>query len=721
MDATMTAPPGSTPARRRLGGWWRGAEERTSLLEPGRNVWCVAEAERAALLYDGAGYFGALREAMKRARRSIHVIGWDIDSRARLVDATGRAEDGLPEALAPFLCALVRRNPALSVRLLLWDFAVLYALERERLPGLALQWATPPQVEFCLDDEMPFGCSQHQKIVVIDDRIAFVGGLDVTIRRWDSPAHEPDNPLRLDPAGEPYPPFHDMQMLVEGEAARALARLARRRWARAACEAPAALAPLDGPSPWPEGLAPDFTRIRLGIARTEPAPHEGAEEVREVEALFLDMIGAAERAIYIENQFLTSMPIAEALIERLAACPALEVLIVLPRTQHTWFEHRAMIQGRIRFRDRLIEAGFGERVRLVHPAVRGEAVMVHAKVMIVDDRFLRVGSANLCNRSMGTDSECDLVIEARSEAERAAIRAQRARLIGEHCGAAPEEAEAALEAGLFAALARLSGREAALLPLEDGPADPRALPEIAEMADPERPLLTDPAPRDRRARLLLLGGVGLMIVLATLAWMHTPLSALLSPEALQRSLVAGGAWGPLIALGFFLVLGLIAFPINVLIAGTAVAFGLWPGLLYAAAGAMVSALATYALGRRIGSAPLRRLLGPRVNRISHGIAKNGILAVTMVRLMPIAPFTLVNLVAGAMRIRVLDYTLGTLLGLAPGLVLMTAVGDRLPAMMSNPSMGDIVGFTAIVLAWIGVSFVMQYLVRRLRRARDAAA
>ncbi|MFC7551959.1 TVP38/TMEM64 family protein [Pseudoroseomonas wenyumeiae] len=133
-----------------------------------------------------------------------------------------------------------------------------------------------------------------------------------------------------------------------------------------------------------------------------------------------------------------------------------------------------------------------------------------------------------------------------------------------------------------------------------------------------------------------------------------------------------------------MLLGLVAFPVNVLIVATAAAFGLWPGLLYAAVGAMVSAVLTYLVGRRMGPGLLRKIIGPRINRVSRSIANNGILAVTMVRLMPIAPFTLVNLVAGAIRIPLLDYVVGTALGLAPGLLLMTALGDRLLRSLLSP-------------------------------------
>src|SRR5205085_10538300 len=133
--------------------------------------------------------FGAVPEALINARHSVFIVGWDIHSRTRLVGDSGRADDGFPEHLADFLSALVRRRPQLSICLLLWDYSVLYAMERELFPRLTLRWGTPPQVRLCLDDAVPIGSAQHQKLIVVDDAVAFTGGLDVTVRRWDTSAH----------------------------------------------------------------------------------------------------------------------------------------------------------------------------------------------------------------------------------------------------------------------------------------------------------------------------------------------------------------------------------------------------------------------------------------------------------------------------------------------------------------------------------------------------
>ena len=94
---------------------------------------------------------------------------------------------------------------------------------------------TSDRLRFCFDSSLPLGSAQHQKIVVIDGAVAFSGGLDLTIRRWDNSEHAAGNPHRLDPDGKPYPPFHDVQCMVDGEAAAALLELVENRWRAAGC------------------------------------------------------------------------------------------------------------------------------------------------------------------------------------------------------------------------------------------------------------------------------------------------------------------------------------------------------------------------------------------------------------------------------------------------------------------------------------------------------
>jgi phosphatidylserine/phosphatidylglycerophosphate/cardiolipin synthase-like enzyme/uncharacterized membrane protein YdjX (TVP38/TMEM64 family) len=710
------------------------AAQNTEILEENATCWRLAGCRRARVLIDGADYFLALRRALLKAEREVFIVGWDIDSRTPLVGPGGDKDDDLPAAFGAFLTELTRRRPGLQIYLLLWDYSMLYALERESLPEIKLNWSTPPEISVCLDDVLPIGACHHQKVVVVDDALAFSGGFDITIRRWDTSDHALQNPDRSDPQGASYRPFHDIQMMVDGEAALALGDLVRWRWARAACEElqpPQALG-----DRWPEGFDADFTDTRIGIARTLPR-HDGQAEVREVERLFLRSIAAAKRHIYFENQFLTTESICTALIERLQENQDLEVLVVAPNVHQSWLEEQSMNAGRRRFMDRLAEAGVGERVKLVYPAVpdddTGEGVMVHAKVTIVDDRLLRIGSANLNNRSMGTDSECDLAIEAANGEERAAIARLRHRMLGEHLHRDTDEIAEMVEreGSLLAVVERCAVGERCLktIDLSDAPADELSRT-VGHIADPERPIeapefvgdmfgATDSVqPISRIAKLAI---VALLILGLVALWRYTPLSELTDPGTLKAMLesLGGGVWLPLVMLAAYLLGGLIIFPITVLIAVTGLIFPPLQAFGYALAFSMASAAMTFAIGRKAGKQPLRNLLGARVNRVSRALARQGVLSVAALRMLPVAPFTFVNLAAGASHVKLFDYLVGTLLGMAPGILVITLLGHQLGRMLTDPKPMDIVLFVAFVIAWLAVSLGLQALASRLRARSDA--
>ena len=684
-------------------------------------------------MIDAAAYFGAVRASLLKARRRVFILGWDIHSRAPLVGETGRADDGYPEHLADFLAALVRERPQLEIFVLLWDYAVLYAAERELFPTYALRWNTPRRIRFCLDDAVPVGSSQHQKIVVIDDALAFSGGLDVTIRRWDTSAHEIDNPQRRDPAGEPYKPFHDVQMMVDGEAAQTLGTLARARWECAAGDRLRMLRTEN--DPWPDQVAPDFADIDLGIARTQPKYLE-QEEVREVERLFIASVAEAEHSIYIENQFLSSLPVADALAKRLRENPELEVLIVAPATHASWLEARSMRNGRIRFMRKLSEKDIAARVRLVHPQVSDGAnsanVMVHSKIMVVDDRILRVGSANLNNRSMGTDTECDLVFVARTRQERQRIAEVRNRLFGDHCGCGASDIAVALveKKSLLAVADTMGCNGHRLIPIDDGEADTDDLSAYIEgVADPERPigaeefissLLGGTVPRRQLPTVMKIVLVAACVLALALIWEYSPVSTLVNPQAVASALneFARGPWGPLVVIFAFIGGGLVIFPVTVLIAATAATFGPWLGFAYALTGTILSALATFGLGALVGKKTLRDLLGPKLNRIRRKIARKGVIAIAAVRLVPLAPFTVVNLVAGASDISLSQYLLGTLIGMIPGIFVMSVLGHQLTQIVLHPTPASLGLLTAAVIGWVGVSVGLQTLVSRLGSAKS---
>ena len=225
-------------------------------------------------------------------------------------------------------------------------------------------------------------------------------------------------------------------MIVDGPAARAVAQIARARWTRATGESLAPAPERAQPDLGPEDLEPECADVDVGVARTAPAG-PGEAEIREAEALTRACLRAARRSVYIEAQYMTCAFVGALLAQALRRPDGPDVMVLMTHESRGFAERLVMGRNRDRLMRRLKRADLHDRLRICYRVVAGEPLMVHSKLIIVDDRFLRIGSSNLNNRSMGLDTECDLAIEAREGRTRAAIADLRRRLIGEHLAVSP--------------------------------------------------------------------------------------------------------------------------------------------------------------------------------------------------------------------------------------------------------------------------------------------
>lgn len=402
-----------------------------AVLREGQNCWRIVRSDRAAVLVDAEAYFAHLHDALLCARQSILILGWDFDSRIKL-----KPQDVDCPSLGELLRSLVEQHPDLHIDILVWSVAVWHAPSSGADLLLGGSWQDHPRIRLRLDTHHPLYAAHHQKIVCIDGTLAFSGGIDLTVMRWDSPAHRVSDPLRRDPEGNPYGAVHDVQMAVQGEAATALCEIACERWRRACLPQPRQ-PQQSGEALWPPTLTADFQGARVGVARTFPAWEDNAQ-IEEIDALTQHAILAARTYIYIEAQYLTAPDVAKALAKKLAETAGPDVVIIVTKASRGRAEQFVMGRNRTRLLRRLTRADRHCRLRIYYPAITENGsetpIHVHAKLMIVDDRLLRVGSANLNNRSMGLDTECDLVIEGNDDVTRAAICAVRERLLAEHLG-----------------------------------------------------------------------------------------------------------------------------------------------------------------------------------------------------------------------------------------------------------------------------------------------
>ena len=459
-------------------------------------VWRYEKASRVRVVVDGEDYFRLIQQAMLNARQRILLIGWDFDTRIHL--ERGRRwwqrpfKRHYPSRLGSFILWLNRHNKELEIRILKWSYGFIKFFGRGSMLIDVFRWWRHKRIDFKFDTAHPVACSHHQKIVVIDDRFAVCGGIDLTTHRWDTREHLEKDPRRKRLRGKQYGPWHDVTMFMEGEVAKALDQLGRVRWIRAGGT------PLDPPvhaekSAWPEGLEADFEDVEIGIARTR-AEYGGDPKVDEIEELFVRQIRGAKKFIYAESQYFASRAIGEAIAERMAEEDPPEIIIVHPQNADGWVEEQAMDPARAQLVHAIREIDKDGRFQLYVPFTGETPIYVHAKLMIVDDRILRVGSANFNNRSMGLDSECDVFVDCSRPGnshcgER--IRFIRHNMLAEHCGIEPDEVERLIEehGSMAAMIESLGTSRSRQLRRFDPPEISEALLEMADrqVFDPEEP------------------------------------------------------------------------------------------------------------------------------------------------------------------------------------------------------------------------------------------
>ncbi len=690
-----------------------------NLFKPQKNCWQVKKAHRASFLIDGEAYFQALHEAMRQAYQSIIIVGWDLHSELRLT--RNGTNENFPQTLGKFLDFLAKKRDGLNIYLLGWDFAMIYAMEREFFPRYNLNWRTHKRIHFCLDGEHPVGASQHQKVVVIDDAVAFSGGFDISKWRWDTSAHRLDEEQRVDPSGRSYPPFHDIQMVVDGEAASALGQLVRQRWLRACGELPLEVDQDKVRDPWPTSVIPDLQQTSVAIARTLPRYKEH-DEVHEVEKLYMDSIAGAREYIYIENQYLSSYQIGEALKSRLSEENGPEIIMVLPLKTGGWLEQHTMDVLRSRLLYVLREADTHDRLRVYYPQL-GEnsatTLMVHAKVMVIDDCFVRIGSSNLSNRSLGLDSECDLAVAGeKGSATSEAITSFRNRLLAEHLGVEKRDlTEAVAEHdSLILAIESLRNGERTLMPLEGKSAE-KIAPWLSEskLLDPEKPIEPDEFldylihPENQRPayRHFLKIIIIIVLVLGLAAiWRWTPLRENLTIETVTKSAqwLKDNPFSPVLVPLTYIALGLLSFPVTLMIMATAIVYGPYWGGWYALLGTTLSAVTMFLLGRLLGKNIVSRFSGSLINRVNQKLSNAGLVAVITFRIIPVAPFSLINLVSGVSAISLRDFFLGTLIGILPGIIAISLIADQLSKSLYQPDPASFAGLFALV-AVFGASLI----------------
>ena len=475
-----------------------------SILTPGTNCMGIYQAQQTGILVDACDYYRAFYRSALKARHYILLAGWQFDSEVRLVrgEAAGAAGD---VRLIRFLETLCQNTPELEIYVLAWDFSAVFSLEREWFQDVIFGWTTNERLHFRFDSKHALGATHHQKYIILDGSLAFVGGMDICSNRWDDRYHLKENPGRVEGDGKPYGSYHDIQSYHTGPVVEELVNLFAERWLKAGADdlsLPACEAPLPFDSPGAIPLPAD----QVAVSRTQASVSDlDPENIFEIRHLFVDAILAAEQLIYLENQYLSSQAVYWSLIARMAAAdrPRIQIVMILPdRLPFTEELFLGLPQMKMLRSLRQVAAKTGHDFAVFSTACRDNGsrirTFIHSKLLLVDDRFLSVGSANATNRSLGLDTELNVSWEgAPDQVELCrAIRGVRASLLAEHAGLYDQGEDRKFEevADLVTRLNRWADDpDSRLCRYEAEPSLERselleALEPIARVVDPEKPI-----------------------------------------------------------------------------------------------------------------------------------------------------------------------------------------------------------------------------------------
>lgn len=415
------------------------------IIRPGRNCRVLKEVDSTGVLIDGRDYYRVFYHAARQARNYILISGWQFDSGVRLLRGDDHKDAGEETRFLNFLNTLCEKNPGLRIYILAWNFSYIFILNREWMQKRIFSRANP-RISFYFDSRHAFAASQHQKFVVIDGYASFVGGMDICSSRWDDRRHDLNNPYRVDAGGRSYGPYHDVNSYVTGPAVEALTGIFRSRWLDTTGEKLDLQPPRRADFIPGEDIGVTLPAGKVAVSRTQARSLARLKtSIREIRSLYIDAIRSARSLIYIENQYFSSYAVYRALIKKMkSAGPGLQLVMVLPKKEQTLLEniYVGVAQTRLLRSLRRVALRRGHSLGIYYPAVRSKKgheapVFIHSKLMVVDDRFLTIGSANANNRSMGLDTELNLAWEAKGEGQKDladSIRKLRVELLSEHTG-----------------------------------------------------------------------------------------------------------------------------------------------------------------------------------------------------------------------------------------------------------------------------------------------
>ncbi|MFW5827438.1 MAG: VTT domain-containing protein [Alkalispirochaeta sp.] len=685
-------------------------------------------AHELAVFIDSASYFSALYTAIAAAERRILIVGWSLDDRIRLV--RGGADE---RTLGELLVHRARENPSLRIQLRIWQAPAVFAADQHITAWFEGETRKLANLELVRVPAESAFAARHEKYVIIDDALAFLGGIDLSHNRWDTADHHGVHPARTNPDGEPYVPYHDVQLMFSGPAVRDLFTVAVGDGLISDNWDP----PGDSDTArelWPPGVPVDLRdeELLFSVTRSHPdsTENDGTDSeayLRHIAHLYRDVVRAAEERIYIENQYFSSDEITEALTAHLENPEGPEVIIIVPRElpdalgRVTMGVNTTVQLARLISHDRHRRLGVFHRVSADDTAAD---IKVHSKTMIVDGELITVGSANISRRSFSLDSELNATIRGVGTVED--------RLLAQHTGLDLEEWRSRVTQHRGSRLSAMYERSEEWSGLEDGRDQivanaPRHVPkDVLERFDMEQP-----PPQETVFQRIVRSNPWEIITRTKRVWVTSLVAVMVigglfyaarsdfDIRTVLQSIEEINNQRPL--LGVFLTIGAFwltmgAFvTIVVPIVFFSALHGPLLGIIYSTVGIFSGAAIFYGIGLALHNSPwpdryqaVRRAKG-QLERIKP----YGLWAVAISRMVPSGPFLVVNLVTGLLGFSPWQFLAGSAVGLLPGIVAFSIFGEVIRNVFTDPGIMSTIWFVLFIVVYFAAVRGLLSIVRRI--------
>lgn len=666
-------------------------------------------AEQLRVIHTVDEYYETFYKAAKKAEKRICIAGWHFHYDTRLI-----INEDKTVVLLDFLKELTEEKPNLNIYISIWDASIIYDMHRE-IPKAKKEFANVKNVHFQLvSDDTPIS-SVHEKYVVIDDYLTLISGMDLTKERWDTREHKPHDERRM-AYGKEYPPYFDISAVITGKVSQTFGSFFQKRWHHYGGDELKDISP----NQFSLDIEPHFTNIDIDIIRTQTPSDVELSPLSEIKESYINAIKSAKKYIFIENQYFGSETIQDLIIEQLENQKDLEVIVIVSDYPSGKIEEITLTQQNHLFLKRLKNFEHSDRILVAACHIKNwqEKIHLHSKLLVVDDNFITLGSANVANRSFNYDAEINISFTSDDKETMQNIMLER---IAEYLQIPAKKIKESWDKhnSLIKAVEENNNQDYKLKAIEPKLndnllsntasslaldfANPGGKKESTKVFYTLMHRVSNIIFNRITASAIVIAVLGLVVFSVYTSYGIEVKEYFYRIEEFAKNSPEIVSFGLVVLL--YIVLTLMFIPLVVPITGSVVVFGLIKGSIYSLISLLIAGSIYYLAGRIAAkNKTIDNIPYSNIRNTLKVLKKHSIIAVIMTRFLPSGPFVMVNFFTGAVKIPYKNFILGSFIGLLPGLVSFITLGHSVKNLIEETNLKN--GMFSLLVIIIILSFMI---------------